>query len=69
MGVDTKGRIKGFIKADDIIKYLQKNYDKNAYGKIERTVYESIYSLNCEPLGTEVPRGSQKLIMFQRHMN
>ena len=56
MGVDTKGRIKGFIKADDIIKYLQKNYDKNAYGKIERTVYESIYSLNSK---YELNQGSE----------
>lgn len=30
MGVDTKGYIKGYVSADEIVNFIRQKYDKNA---------------------------------------
>lgn len=42
MSVDTRGKIKGFVSHEDILKYLKNNYDKNAHSEVKRTIYGEI---------------------------
>lgn len=54
MSIDTIGRLRGFISSEQIAKYLQTHYDKNAFCKIERKFYgkideefsDTVYAIN-----------------------
>ncbi len=38
MGCDTIGKVKGFVKPDDLLNYIRENWDVNAEGDIARKV-------------------------------
>lgn len=38
MGCDTIGKVKGFVKPDDLLNYIRENWDINAEGDIARKV-------------------------------
>lgn len=42
MGLDTKGKIKGFIRYEEIINFIRQKYDKNVTNDIKKTVYRPI---------------------------
>lgn len=38
MGCDTYGKIKGYVKQEDILKFIQQKYDKNATSSVSRRI-------------------------------
>lgn len=42
MGLDTKGKIKGFVRHEEIINFIRQKYDKNVTNDIKKTVYRPI---------------------------
>lgn len=42
MGCDTCGKIKGYIKHEDILNYIRQKWDKNAKDTVEKKIYKSI---------------------------
>lgn len=41
MGVDTKGRLKGFVKHEDVLNFIKQTYDKNAISYVKLEDYGS----------------------------
>ena len=38
MSIDTKGKIKGFVRHEDILKFIQKKWDKNAIDDVNKHI-------------------------------
>lgn len=36
MGCDTIGKVKGFVKYNDLLNYIRENWDANAEGDITK---------------------------------
>lgn len=45
MGVDTHGKIKGFISHEDITNFIRQNWDKNVYDGVTKELYDSLSKL------------------------
>lgn len=39
MGVDTHGKIKGFVSHEEITNYIREKWDKNVYDGVEKQIY------------------------------
>lgn len=46
MGVDTKGYIKGYVSADEIVNFIRQKYDKNAKNNVTCKKYGALTDLN-----------------------
>ena len=46
MGCDTIGKVKGFVKPDDLLNYIRENWDINAEGDIARKVMRPFAECN-----------------------
>jgi hypothetical protein len=42
MGVDTKGYIKGYVSADEIVNFIRQKYDKNAENHVTCKKYGAL---------------------------
>jgi hypothetical protein len=42
MGVDTKGYIKGYVSADEIVNFICQKYDKNAENHVTCKKYSAL---------------------------
>lgn len=42
MGCDTHGKIKGYARHEDILNFIRQKWDKNAKGKVEKSVCNPI---------------------------
>lgn len=48
MGCDTYGKLKGYVKHEDIFEFIKNNYDENATRRVSRTVHRPLSDLDWE---------------------
>lgn len=48
MGRDTYGKLKGYVKHEDIFEFIKNNYDENATCRVDRTVHRPLSHLDWE---------------------
>ena len=48
MGRDTYGKLKGYVKHEDIFEFIKNNYDENAACRVDRTVHRPLSYLDWE---------------------
>ena len=46
MGVDTKGYIKGYVRADEIVNFIRQKYNKNAENHVTCKKYGALTNLD-----------------------
>lgn len=46
MGVDTNGRIKGFVRHDEIFNFIIQKYDKNAVDNVKKFVHKPLSEID-----------------------
>ena len=48
MSVDTHGRIKGFVRHEEILNFIRQKWDKEAKDEVTKTIYHPISECNWE---------------------
>jgi len=48
MGVDTNGKIKGFVRHEEILNFIRQKYDKNVSCNIERNSHKSLSDITWD---------------------
>ncbi len=46
MSVNTRGKIKGFIRYEEVFNFIRQKYDKNAVSDIKKTIYNPISEID-----------------------